>query len=399
MKTLMNKVLLSKSVVALSAFLILSVALGLSFKDKTIVSSHEIPNFQLASVNTSNKNNSVLKNSKKEIGAQKIDLKKAAKASGLSPQQINDFLNKVNSGAITSGSCVANVGAVSVGHASCKPAGPGRCTGDPKHPGKNLCPCAVSGTQGGSVQAICWQGCCRAISATDAKGAIENSGLTQDQLQGLGMLTRSLGGLLKQFMGGSGSGSGGGYDWSSQRDIYNPSLNKSYGTDMVIDTPPSFADYHISDNSYTSVTKGSSNSETEVLQQASSTQTDNTDTQTSESDNLLETVLLKDKERNTSEQEESDTQTHENNTLVVAPVDNGLAQNNEIQEVNQEDTYNFEFQDIRHNKQDESKVAFLRDPSKSKVYEYKPFSPQEEKRKELESKSWWQRFIDWMFGN
>lgn len=96
----------------------------------------------------------------------------------------------------------AEQGGISIQHAACMPAGPGRCSGSPKKPGKDLCVCKISGTQGGSVTGMCKAGCCMYVSSTSAGDAIKQAGGGL-----LGQLGQQLfSKLLEQLMGGGGGG-------------------------------------------------------------------------------------------------------------------------------------------------------------------------------------------------
>ena len=92
-------------------------------------------------------------------------------------------------------------GGVKVNHAVCAPAGPGPCSGNPKAPGKDMCPCAISGTQGGSVTGQCMAGCCMRVSETSAQSAAQQGGFDPSQI---------LGALQSLLMMGGGGGGGGG---------------------------------------------------------------------------------------------------------------------------------------------------------------------------------------------
>lgn len=94
-------------------------------------------------------------------------------------------------------------GGVKVNHAMCQPAGPGPCSENPKKPGKDLCTCTVSGTQGGNVKGICQSGCCMRVSETSSADAAKAGGL--------GALDPSkIMEMLQKLMQGGGGGGGGG---------------------------------------------------------------------------------------------------------------------------------------------------------------------------------------------
>ena len=88
----------------------------------------------------------------------------------------------------------AAMGGVTVNHAVCKPPGPGICAGDPRSPGRDMCPCSVGGLQGGSVQAMCMSGCCTRVSETGASDAFDPQMLLQ---------------MLQSLLQGGGGGGGG----------------------------------------------------------------------------------------------------------------------------------------------------------------------------------------------
>ncbi len=379
----MNKVYI-KSALALAAFLVLGLTVSLGFKENATLSSNFFRQNAAGA-----QNNSFSMTYVTPEGRANLDLKAASKETGMSPGEIASFAKKVNGGMF--GNCIGNIGSVSVSHSLCAPPGPGKCTGDPKKPGKDFCPCPVSGTQGGSVTAICYQGCCRAISASSPGEAL--SGLSQGQQSLLGVLGQGLQQFLGQMM--QGGGDEGGYNYPNNyypENIYEsitetelPTVTGADDTDFEYLNPNVETEFNISDNSYVIDTN-----EPSVVDE----------TETAQNQDLIETVLLK--EENKDDTVES-VEERVNDKPAINIKQEVVPQITEIDEINQSEIYNYEFQNIENNKKDDPRLAELRDPDKSKVaklryqnkdaeFDYLP-DPEEIQ------KSWWQKLLDWILGN
>ena len=130
-----------------------------------------------------------------------------------------------------------NIGkaAVNVNHNQCKPAGP------QSKGGKDGKKCQISGIQGGSVEAMCLNGCCVQISANKSSnnpysrwqqtnGQSAPSGAMNPSSQG--MFNGLFKNLFKMFSGAGGGDSGGyqpyNYDYGN---VYEPDLNTSVTSD------------------------------------------------------------------------------------------------------------------------------------------------------------------------
>ncbi len=372
-----NKQIL-RGTLALTAFLILSFSLGLSYKDKSM---------QAAAGNSS----ANLQEYQVSVGAgktatEKVDISKLAQQLGASPDQVSNLISKAISSNASGGACPMDLGSIKVQHSLCKPAGPGRCSGDPKKPGKDMCLCAATGVQGGSIQGICIQGCCRFVSATSAQDAVKNSGIMQGgNSQMFGMLGQTLGTMLQQLMQGGGSGGDGGY-YSGD---YNYPLQEDIDySDMDINIPNTDFGEYVNPENTTTVTS----QDVSVTDKESGTNADNS---SQSPDDLIETLLVK------HEKEAASTATE----IIGQQTDDELIKTQEvpveteIQEVNNSGVYDLEFQDLEKKQNNNPKVAALRDPDKSKVRSYQQYEPEFEDQKKLEQKSWWQSFIDWIFGN
>ncbi len=353
-----------KASIALVAFVILSSALSLSFKDKSSLAGPSA-NSQLA--NTGNASTQ----------RDEIDYQKASKATGLPVESIQKFVSQAKSGAA---GCLSNFGQVTVNHALCTPPGPGKWTGQPDKPGKNLRPCPVSGAEGGSITALCFNGCCRAISVSGLRSGLGSSG-------GLGSLSGILGQTLGQMLGklmqgeGSDSGSYSDRSWVADGDsIEYPSITND------ADLNSNF-DYLASDpGTLFNTDSGSVLDNNNALNTASKEQNIEED--------LLETVLLKPEEK----REEQEAGQAAADTRVAINLEERPVVETEIDEINKSQIYNYEFQNLEKAKNNDPRIAALRDPDKSSVSAriYRDSNDIILPEYEKEEKSWWQRFLDWL---
>ncbi len=101
------------------------------------------------------------------------------------------------------GGCIETSGSskgASVAHGMCKPKGKGKCSGDPLSKGKDFCVCTAT-APGGSVLAMCYQGCCRYIGSSSAIKAAGQGGSG-----GGAEMAKSIMDMIKGMMSGGGSG-------------------------------------------------------------------------------------------------------------------------------------------------------------------------------------------------
>ncbi len=369
----------TKAIIAIAAFLILSSALSLTFKHSAVLTWSNDLSKQMAAADTA----VVTYQGKDALHVESIDLDKASKESGLSKDIIKQFAKQISAG--MAGSCISSIGSVTVSHSMCTPAGAGRCMGV-KGDGKDFCPCPVSGTQGGSVTAICWKGCCRAVSASSPNQAL--SGLSQGQQSLLGVLGQSLSQFLGQMM--QSGGGGGGYNYPN----YDYGDNKYDSiTDTTLDTSTNDNNFdYLNTDPGTSVVTDNENLDlapTQLVDEKDQTPED-----------LVETVLTE-KER----QEVAQTDTNNGYAKPIRQVtQEQVSQNTEIDEINKSEIYNYEFQNINRNKDsNDPRLAQLRDPDKSSVAKLRYKNRDADldylpKPEELQ-KSWWQKLLDWILGN
>jgi len=216
----MNNTKNIKTAIALTAFLLLGTGISLAFKNTGVVSSLALDN-QYAAVNApSGPADNTDSGVDTENYLQTADLKKISKSSNLSVQEVASLVSRVV-GTGNPGGCLSSGPGITVqGINNCKPPGPGAYTGNPFSPGMDFAPCTVSGVQGGTVKAVCFAGCCRAVSATGVKSALNLSGLSPAQMLQLGLKASQ---LFQGLFGGFGGGGGGGY--------YNPYTSTGTTTD------------------------------------------------------------------------------------------------------------------------------------------------------------------------
>ncbi len=204
--TLMNMNKMYKTTITLTAFLILGAGLSMAFKDKGVISSVAI-DYQYASANTIKEGEKTANETDPRKYLKNADLGKISQATQLPIGQVASIVSKITSSQ-NLGECLESSGGVTAkGLNDCKPPGPGRFTGNPFSPGMDFAPCTVTGVQGGSVQAMCLAGCCRAVSVTGVGKALNLSNLSPEQLLQLGMKGAQL--LQGLFGGGYGGYSAG----------------------------------------------------------------------------------------------------------------------------------------------------------------------------------------------
>ncbi len=376
----MNKIY-TKSALALAAFLVLGLTISLGFKENATLSSNFFRQNAAGAQNSSFSMTYVVPE-----GRANLDLKAASKETGMSPGEIASFAKKINGGMV--GGCIGNIGSVTVSHSVCTPPGPGRCTGDSKKPGKDFCPCPVSGTQGGSVTAICYQGCCRAISATAPGGAL--SGMSPSQQSLLGILGQGLQQFLGQMMQGGGGDGGYSYpDYGYGENNYESVTDTDLPSVTQVSEEETSFDY-LNPNIETEANIGT---EVSVISEQSGTET-------TQAQDLIETVLLEQKKEKINQAQDPGTAKQETSIKIeTEPV----PQVTEIDEINKSEIYNYEFQNIENKKKDDPRLAELRDPDKSKVaslrYQNKDTELDYLPDPEEIQKSWWQKLLDWILGN
>ena len=179
-----NNANLYKTLIIITAFILLGAGLQLSFKQNSVL-TQSVAYRQSASANLANGTTT---------DPNKIDLPKASQATGLSVDQLQSIVSQIAGNTTGPGGCLPSSGGVkAIGR--CNPPGPGRYTGNPFSPGRDLSPCQVTGLKGGEIVAMCWQGCCRSFSVTSAKKAFDLSNLSPEQmiqlgLKGFGLLAR-----------------------------------------------------------------------------------------------------------------------------------------------------------------------------------------------------------------
>ena len=376
----------ARTVIALTAFLLAGSSLFLAFKDKSVLARADLRGqLQAASKNFSAENDA--------SGAAALyarDLDAISKSSGIPKDTLSKFLDAVRSG---SASCLSTVGSVTVSHSLCKPPGRGKWTKQPDKPGTDLRPCPVTGTQGGSVTAICLGGCCRALSASSPQSALGG-------MSGMGgMLAQMLPQFLQQMMQ-SGGGGGGSYDYNYDSGNFDGGYDGVYGSTGSSSITTDFDDYTNFDPGV-ELDAGTSVSNTGTIAKGGTQSAENK--QDGADSDTLETLLLKNENQATTS---SSTSEQAQNTLVrpasvPSTTDSG---SNEIEEINRSNIYNFEFQNIKKEKQDEKKVANLRDPDSSSVRGFvKKINKESDENSayEFESvqRSWWQRLLDWILGD
>ena len=237
----MNNKNIYKTLVIVTAFLLLGAGLQLSFKQNSVLTQGEF-NSQKASVG--NVATSPVSTQTK-TDPRMIDLPKASKATGLPLSQLTSIVSNIAGGG-SLGACLGSSGGVTA-KGQCNPPGPGVYTGSygpfGPLPGRDLAPCSVSGLKGGSVVAMCWQGCCRAFSVSKASGALNLSNLSPMQMIELGLKGYN---LLSQF--GFIGNKGGGYNTGNNNDTYvgvTGTDTNTYltGTSTVSGTPYDFNTY------------------------------------------------------------------------------------------------------------------------------------------------------------
>ncbi len=274
------------------------------------------------------------------------------------------------------GMCGSSSGSIGVSHGLCQPPGPGKWSGHPDKPGTDLRPCPVSGTQGGSIVAVCLSGCCVKVSATAGGATAANeSGIGSGMLQGLGAAMNIFGQFMQ--MGGGGGGSAGTYPYTNRSEFDNTEIN--------IQSDEAFASEGI-------VTENSDNTEVredEYINPDVSYQ-DETQSQNIGADSVLTDII---KER------ENKNDTSDNiRKPIVNQVFSGQSVKNEENMQFQEDidnvyTREYYFQNKEKEALDDPRLAYLRDPSKSKVFQHKE-SKEEKYPIVQEERGFFSRIID-----
>jgi len=375
-----------KTGIALTAFLLLGTTLHLAYKDKLKTAFNTDSSRLIAASQSGARGFDIISTQPLRVSTHRQDYLKnvnyntASKKSGIPVDKLKQIVPKLVSGA---GSCF-NVGSIKISHMSCKPAGPGPCTGDPKKPGKDLCPCAVSGTQGGSIQAICFNGCCREVSASGPKGAL--SGFSGAQQGSFGSLMQSLSGMLKGLMSGGSGGVGGGY--TPPTSYSQPSITDNINPSVTDDSSTSFDNY-----AYDSVASDDASNIIDSTNQAETASSPGELNQDS-----VDTILSEQNTQSDSNSNQEDSTSEEetvNNTQVIVKPVAQINANDEISQLNQQDTFvDYQFQNINHKNSDDPRVAMLRDPNTSKIRSFDQDTITPTKKKEKE-KSFWEVFLSW----
>ena len=202
----MNNKSLYKTLIIVTAFILLGAGLQLSFKKNSV----------LTQALATRQNAAAASSTSTTTDPNKIDLSKASQATGLPLEQLKSIVSQLtnNSSPLNADGCVSSINGVKVypKFGSCKPPGPGRFTGNIFGTGQDMQPCVSEGIKGGGIVAMCWQGCCRAFSVTNSKKAFDLANLSPEQMIELGL--KGLG-LLSQF-GQSGYSGVSGYN----NDVY-----------------------------------------------------------------------------------------------------------------------------------------------------------------------------------
>ncbi len=303
----------------------------------------------------------------------------------LNMDQLKSLVSSLLGGAAPS--CLGSVGNIQVSHGLCTPPGPGKWTGQPDLPGTDLRPCPVTGVQGGSIVAVCLSGCCRAVSASGAQGAL--SGFTSQQLQSMGILAQMLPQFLQQLMGQD-SGSSGGYYYdpnnytnTQDSDVSIIDSGENTVSNLNYDNFDTYSSYMNEDgyDMYSSVSDGAG---TELAYN-----------NTQSPEDVIETMLIKEEK---SQEEAKQPVRQAEVTRPYAEQAQNQAIEDEIENINRQDDnlIFYTFQNIGDDKAYDPRVEDLRDPTKSKVKQYS--------RKTIEieepavEKAWWEKLLDWLLG-
>ncbi len=245
-----------KTTIALTAFLILGAGLSMAFKDKGVISSIAV-NYQYASANTIKEGEKTTEETDPRKYLKNADLGKISQATQLPIEQVASIVSKITSSQ-NLGKCLeSSGGVVAKGLNDCKPPGPGRFTGNPFSPGMDFAPCTVTGVKGGSVQAMCLAGCCRAVSVTGVGNALDLSNLSPEQLLQLGMKGAQ---LLQGLFGGGYGGYGTGQDGITVDTVDDTYYGYDYSYDGTDTEGYSFDTY-----SYDSIDTSNTNTEIKTV--------------------------------------------------------------------------------------------------------------------------------------